>query len=164
MTCAVAEEKQPSLGDIEAIYRASLSDFRRVARAVLGGRELARDAVQDGFVRAIRDRASFRGEGRLEAWVWKCVMNAVRTADRSKRRAGGESREVLAGPAAQTAAVFEDDVRVLINRLPERQRLVLFLRYYADLDYAGIADAMEISAGTVAASLHAAHQSLRQAL
>jgi RNA polymerase sigma factor (sigma-70 family) len=55
-------------------------------------------------------------------------------------------------------------VRALVNSLPERQRFVLFLRYYADLDYAGIGTALGISSGTVAASLHAAHQSLRRAL
>jgi RNA polymerase sigma factor (sigma-70 family) len=48
--------------------------------------------------------------------------------------------------------------------LPERQRLVLFLRYYADLDYAAIADALEIKSGTVAATLHTAHAALRRQL
>jgi RNA polymerase sigma factor (sigma-70 family) len=49
-----------------------------------------------------------------------------------------------------------------LARLPERQRLVLFLRYFADLPYDAIADALEISPGTVAATLNAAHQSLRR--
>jgi RNA polymerase sigma-70 factor (ECF subfamily) len=48
--------------------------------------------------------------------------------------------------------------------LPERQRLALFLRYYADLDYAGIAEALGISRGTVSATLHAAHASLQTKL
>jgi RNA polymerase sigma factor (sigma-70 family) len=51
-----------------------------------------------------------------------------------------------------------------VAALPERQRLVLFLRYYADLDYAAIAAILEIKEGTVGATLHAAHASLRQAL
>ena len=48
--------------------------------------------------------------------------------------------------------------------LPERQRLALFLRYYADLDYAGIAEALGISRGTVSATLHAAHANLQTKL
>lgn len=52
-------------------------------------------------------------------------------------------------------------LRVLMGRLPERQRLVLFLRYYADLDYKAIAAALDISPGTVGATLNAAHASLR---
>jgi len=48
--------------------------------------------------------------------------------------------------------------------LPERQRLVVFLRYYADLDYSAIAEALEISPGTVAATLNSARASLRSVL
>jgi RNA polymerase sigma factor (sigma-70 family) len=48
--------------------------------------------------------------------------------------------------------------------LPERQRLIVFLRYYADLDYRAIAAALEIEVGTVSAALSAAHRSLRNAL
>ena len=48
--------------------------------------------------------------------------------------------------------------------LPERQRLILFLRHYADLDYETIAAAVGIRRGTVAAALHAAHRTLRHAL
>jgi RNA polymerase sigma factor (sigma-70 family) len=51
-----------------------------------------------------------------------------------------------------------------VARLPERQRLALFLRYYADLDYESIAAALEVSSGTVGATLNAAHSSLRRLL
>ena len=49
-------------------------------------------------------------------------------------------------------------------RRHERQREVLFLRYYADLDYATIAAALGISAGTVGATLSTARGVLRRAL
>jgi DNA-directed RNA polymerase specialized sigma24 family protein len=42
--------------------------------------------------------------------------------------------------------------------------LILFLRYYADLDYQQIADALELRRGTVSAALHSAHQTLRRHL
>ena len=51
-----------------------------------------------------------------------------------------------------------------VSELPERQRLVLFLRYYADLDYRAIASAVGISVGTVGSTLNAAHAALRDAL
>ena len=56
------------------------------------------------------------------------------------------------------------ELRVALARLPERQRTAVFLRYYADLDYAAIAEALGISAGTVAATLNAAHAALRTRL
>lgn len=51
--------------------------------------------------------------------------------------------------------------RELIAGLPERQRMVLFLRYFADMTYDAIAETLEISPGTVGATLNAAHASLR---
>ena len=51
-------------------------------------------------------------------------------------------------------------VAAAVAALPERQRTALFLRYYADLDYAGIAEALGIAVGTVSATLHAARANL----
>jgi RNA polymerase sigma factor (sigma-70 family) len=49
-------------------------------------------------------------------------------------------------------------------RLTERQRLVLFLRYYGDLDYTAIAYALGITSGTVGATLTAARSALAREL
>jgi RNA polymerase sigma factor (sigma-70 family) len=53
-------------------------------------------------------------------------------------------------------------VRAWVSSLPERQRLVVFLRYFADLDYRSIAAALDVEVGTVSATLAAAHASLRR--
>ncbi|MGI8478502.1 MAG: RNA polymerase sigma factor, partial [Gaiellaceae bacterium] len=66
-----------TLDEIESIYRTRLPDFRRVAAAILGDRELALDAVQEGFALAVRERSSFRGDGPLEAWLWRIIVNAA---------------------------------------------------------------------------------------
>jgi RNA polymerase sigma factor (sigma-70 family) len=58
----------------------------------------------------------------------------------------------------------ETNVRTWIAALPERQRLAVFLRYYADLDYRAIAAALEIEVGTVSATLASAHSALRKQL
>ena len=42
--------------------------------------------------------------------------------------------------------------------------MAVYLRYYADLDYRAIADALEVEIGTVSATLGSAHQALRQSL
>lgn len=146
-----------SLTELEQLYRERYHVFLRVARAVCG--HDAADAVHDAFVQAVRKRRSFRGEGNLEAWVWRMVVNAALKRRRQPR---------LAVPAEEVADSgrngFGDPLRALIASLPEQQRLVVFLRHYADLDYAAIAAVLEIKTGTVGATLHAAHASLRQAL
>jgi RNA polymerase sigma-70 factor, ECF subfamily len=145
---------------IEAIYREHLADFRRVAAAIVGDVERGSDAVQEAFGNALRKRKSFRGEGSLEAWLWRLVVNHARDELRAARRApvpvllsaNGNATSEDAGLAAAVAA------------LPERQRLAVFLRYYADLDYAAIAEALGVKGGTVAAALNAAHDNLRKTL
>lgn len=150
-----------TLDELERTYRARLPEFRRVAAAIVGDRELALDAVQEGFALAVRERASFRGQGPLEAWLWRIVVNAARAHLRRRRDAVEIERLAMGNGHAEEP---EDRVRAAIVLLPERQRHVLFLRYYADLDYAAIAEALEISVGTVGATLSAAHTSMSRLL
>jgi RNA polymerase sigma-70 factor, ECF subfamily len=139
--------------ELEALYRARLPEFTRAAAAIAGDLEAGRDAVQDAFAKALRKRRSYR-DGNLEAWVWRIVVNAARDAGRRKRKL----------PAPMPVEARADQLGLPLELLTERQREVLFLRYYADLDYAVIADALGISAGTVGATLTAARQTLRNAL
>jgi RNA polymerase sigma-70 factor (ECF subfamily) len=53
------------------------------------------------------------------------------------------------------------DLREELRNLPERQRLAVFLHYYADLPYAEVAELLDVAPGTVAASLNAARKTLR---
>jgi RNA polymerase sigma-70 factor (ECF subfamily) len=150
------------LEEIEAVYRRRVHEFRGVAAAILRDREAAFDAVQDAFALAVRRRASFRGAGSLDAWLWRIV---VRTAlDAARRR----PHEGLAVTPADTGNGHRphahDDVQQAIASLPERQRLALFLRYYADLGYREIADVLGVEVGTVSASLSAAHAAVRRRL
>jgi RNA polymerase sigma factor (sigma-70 family) len=147
------------LAELERLYRERYPVFLRVARATVRDQGAAADAVQDAFVQAVRNRRSFRGEGTLEAWVWRMVVNAAR----QRRRELGERVEA-AEVADMSRNGFGDPVRAAAAALPERQRLVLFLRYYADLDYAAIAAILDVKEGTVGATLHAAHATLREAL
>jgi DNA-directed RNA polymerase specialized sigma24 family protein len=73
-------------------------------------------------------------------------------------------RAIRREAATNGASPHADELRARITLLPERQRLVLFLRYHADLDYASIATALQVAPGTVAATLHAAHAALRRTL
>jgi RNA polymerase sigma-70 factor, ECF subfamily len=152
--------------EIERIYRAGYGRFLRVAVAILREEQLAEEAVHDGFVRALRHRRGFGARGSLEAWLWRIVVNEAR------RRGAAERRTVLVAPTelAEAAAAASNGhrehgaVEALVAALPERQRLALFLRYYADLDYEAIAEALGVKPGTVAATLHAARASLRRDL
>jgi RNA polymerase sigma factor (sigma-70 family) len=151
------------LEELEAIYRRGYSSFLRVSAGIVGDVELAADAVHDGFVGAVRGRERYRGEGTLEAWVWRAVVNAARRRAELRGRHAAEELEVDVR-ADDVEPGLGDPVREAIANLPERQRLVLFLRYFADLDYRTIAEVVSVEIGTVGATLHAAREAIRPTL
>jgi RNA polymerase sigma factor (sigma-70 family) len=153
---------QRMLQAIEAVYRERGGDFFRFALARTSDPELARDAVQEGFARAIRSRHSFRGSGPLDAWVGRCVLNAAIDASHAVRALGVD--DVPDDRAAPTVETPGQDVRAAVRQLPIRQRDSLFLRYYLDYDYATIAEILGMEVGTVSATLHAARENLMHAL
>jgi RNA polymerase sigma-70 factor (ECF subfamily) len=143
---------------IEELYRHGYRRYLRLATAVTGSPEAAADAVQEGFARALRERHSLRSDDALGAWVWRLVLNAA--IDHARRSA----REVAGDPPERAAAEPADlrELRRAVAALPERQRHALFLRHYADLSYEEIAAVLGVARGTVAATLHAAHEALRE--
>jgi RNA polymerase sigma factor (sigma-70 family) len=155
--------ERAALEAIERVYRERGRDFQRLALAQTGDLERARDAVQEGFARAIRRRSSFRGAGSIEAWLARCVINAAHDA---RRKTGDSGRADQSVDLVGTSDSEADDlvVREAVTQLPRRQRDALFLRYYLDFDYAAIAEALGVEVGTVSATLHAARTSLRQVL
>jgi RNA polymerase sigma factor (sigma-70 family) len=161
-------ERDALLDEIAALYEADYWRFVRVATAVTGNAESARDVVQDAFANLVRHRRRHRADASLGAWAWRVVVNTARShlraaayADRAVQRAGLLERDLGSGRRADPD---ERALEALLRGLPERQRLVVFLRHYADLDYASIAEALSIRVGTVGATLNAAHATLRAAL
>jgi RNA polymerase sigma-70 factor (ECF subfamily) len=154
-------EKTRRLAEIEQIYRARLPELWRVAAAISGSRQAAPDLVQEAFVRAVRRIDSFRGDGPLDGWVWRIVVNV---ATNSRREPVTVTLAEERGAEASPSGTAQAEVVAALSRLSERQRLVLFLRYYADLDYATIAGALSISSGTVGATLTTARAAVGQAL
>jgi RNA polymerase sigma factor (sigma-70 family) len=113
--------------------------------------------------RAVHRRGEFRHEGSLEGWIWRIVVTCAR--DGVRRLAATQALPLEVGDARhalEASAGADEELGALVARLPERQRLVLFLRYYADLDYATIAQALAISGGTVGATLAQARDALLQ--
>ena len=155
-----------TLAELERLYLGRFPEYLRVATALTGSVESGREAVHDGFVNAVRWRSQFRGRGTLEGWVWKAVVNSALSRQRYDRRRPVRELEAVSEAACDLPPDAEvlADVRSAVSALPERQRLALFLRYYADLDYQSIADVTGVSEGTVGATLHAAHRALRERL
>jgi RNA polymerase sigma-70 factor (ECF subfamily) len=140
---------------IEALYRERYGRFRDGVATITGDYDSARDVVQETFARALRGRRGFRGEGSLEGWVWRI---ALRTAREHLRRRTPSLNGVVA------AELVEPDrdpaLGEALRTLPPKRRLIVFLRYFADLSYAEIAELCCVTEGTVGATLAQAHAAL----
>ena len=143
---------------IEDVYIRRYAGFHRGVAALVGA-ELAHDTVPEGCARALRRRAHFAGAGPLDAWIWRIVVRTALDIRRTRGPAIGGPREV-----APAAAERDPELAAALRSLPPRRRLVVFLRYFADLSYAEIAEACGLKEGTVAATLAQAHAELKRAL
>jgi RNA polymerase sigma-70 factor (ECF subfamily) len=154
--------REASLEALESLYRADLPRFVRAATAIVGDDGAGRDAVQEAFAQAVKKRASFKGDAPLLAWVWRIVINEALALRRRRTPELASDPEISAARSVDCVPEQDAAVRAWVTALPERQRIVVFLRYFADLDYRSIATALEIEVGTVSATLAAAHASLRR--
>jgi RNA polymerase sigma factor (sigma-70 family) len=163
----VDRKRSPRGATLEAlaeVYERGFHTYLRVAEAIVGDPYAAHEVVQEAFARAIRSRSGYRETGSLEGWIWRTLVNTARTVRRDSSPPHVPLQELREEPTGPTSDEKPDDLRAAVAALPDRQRLVLFLRYYADLDYRAIADALEIETGTVAATLSQAHAALKQTL
>src|SRR5918992_391064 len=100
---------------IEDVYSRRYAGFHRGVAALIGS-DLAHDAVQEGFARALRHRRRYNGTGTLDGWIWRIV---VRTA-LDMRRGGGRA-DALPPELALGAAELDPELAAAIRALPPRR-------------------------------------------
>ena len=142
-------------GAIEELYRQRYARFRNGVAPIAGSYDAAHDAVQEGFARALRASRQYSGRGSLEGWVWRIVLRTALEQRRPGEELGLDDVDpVFVEPERDFA------LATAVQALPPQRRLVVFLRYFADLQYRTIAEALAIDEGTVAATLAQAKQAL----
>jgi RNA polymerase sigma-70 factor (ECF subfamily) len=145
---------------LEDVYRRRHQAFANALAAVTGSRDLADEVVQESFARALAARDRYRGDGALEAWVWRI---AIRTGLEFRRRRSELGTDEQLDPQLPEPE-RDPELAAAIRSLPPRRRLVVLLRYVGDLSYADIARVCGISEGTVAATLAQARDGLAEEL
>lgn len=145
---------------LEELYRERYPRFLNTLATVTGSWESAHDAVQETFARAYANRSRWRAESSLETWVWRI---GLRTALRFRRdlehaRLNGSFDPGLVDPESDPA------LAEAVRALPPKRRLMVFLRYFADLPYQDIARICGTSEGTVAATLSQARDALHETM
>ena len=143
-------------GDPDAfgeLFRRHRDRMWAVALRTCGDREIAADAVQDGFLAAFRRADSFRGDAAVTTWLHRIVVNAC--LDRLRRRRPTsplpeyESVEFADRRDDHGSTESALDVRAALARLPEGQRLALVLVDMHGLGVAETARVLGVAEGTV---------------
>ena len=144
---------------------------------LLHDREVAADVSNRAFFKAYEHLESFDESRPLRAWLLRIAANEALNELRTRRReaartvSGAEAEiefeQIHGGPdpgeivsRRETSA----DIRDAVLRLPEPQRVVVVLRYFADLAYADIAELTHQSVNNVGVTLLRARERLRRDL
>lgn len=185
------------LSDADAVERARGGDheaFRvlveryqgrayRLAARVLGDPDLARDAVQDGFLKAYGSLEKFEGRSSFYTWLYRLIFNLcidMKRRDKSGRHVewddevardvalgvpGSSSPRELGQPGQELErGELREALAKAIDALPDDAKRTLLLREVDGLSYAEIAKSLGIPKGTVMSRLHHARRRVRELL
>ena len=162
-------------GDREA-FGALVEQYRdnvyRLAYRMCGNAYDADEAAQEAFVAAWRALPNFRGDAKFSTWLYRLTTNAAIDVMRREKRhqtvGDGEMIEVAddADSPQETVERTEQQeaVQKALSTLSEEYREVLLLRYMEELDYAEIAEVLQLPSGTVKSRINRAKAALKTAL
>jgi RNA polymerase sigma factor (sigma-70 family) len=159
-------------GWIQCLLEQYEKPLMRYAAQLLGGDvDLARDAVQDTFLRLCREpRAEI--EPHAAAWLYTVCRNRVFDMKRKESRvvafAEGEELEHPGSEPSPAHAVEQRDslsrINAVLSRLPDNQREVVRLKFQGGLSYKEISEVTRLSVTNVGFLLHTALKSVRATL
>lgn len=135
-----------------------------LARGLLGGdRELARDAVQDTWMRVIRSARTHRGDASVKTWLYRILVH--RCHDLRSKRGRHNAAPLADAPAGDTDdAAGTQALLAALDALTPPNRILVLLCYHQGLTHAEAAAVMEIPIGTLKSRLHGLLTKLRETL
>jgi RNA polymerase sigma-70 factor (ECF subfamily) len=140
-----------------------------VVRGVAGQRGETDDIVQEVFIKIFRALGDFRGDSRLSTWIYRIARNeSLNAIDRRRPQVIpiDDCEELpAAGESPETSCrrrISRERLERFMERLDEKQRVAIELRYIGDKSYEEIAESMDIPLGTVKTYIYRAKLSLKR--
>ena len=149
---------------LREVYDVSYRRLVTQLYAVCGDQQVAEDAVQDAFVKAIARQHELAGLSNPEAWLRTVAINHVRSG---WRRASSFRRLVTRLPGVTHPVELGPDhvaIMTALRALPQELREVVALYYLGDLPVAEVAQALGLPQGTVKTRLAKARAELADLL
>jgi RNA polymerase sigma-70 factor (ECF subfamily) len=154
-----------------------------VMRHLVGSKEEAEDLAQEVFLRVYRARKKYRPRAKFSTWLFTIANNLALNALRSRQRKpvvpldvrdsgplGPRPAEQLVRDRASQpgARIQQQELAAVIAQalegLNERQRVAVILNKFEDMNYAEIAEVMNLTTKAVKSLLSRARENLREAL
>jgi RNA polymerase sigma-70 factor (sigma-E family) len=156
-------ERRPA--DFSSFYAAYRDQCLRAVLASTGDRQAAEEMVAEAFARAWASWGKVSRYRSPQAWVVRTALNAGVSSWRKRRREvflePGQVPDLVSAAAETDAGRRVSAVMEVLARLPQRQREVVALRFFLDLDTPATAKVLGIAPGTVTAHLARAMAALR---
>lgn len=137
------------------------------ARRLLVSHDDAQDAVQETFIKVFRSFHSLKEAKALRSWIYRIATNeALRTIERNKtsRLLTGSIDDSATDIAAADYTDYTDLEAVKLQKailsLPPKQQATFNMRYYDEMEYSQIAEAMETTVSTVKVNYHLAKEKI----
>jgi RNA polymerase sigma-70 factor (sigma-E family) len=157
--------------DFAEFYERARDGCFRAVLASVGDRHQAEELVAEAFARAWAHWRKVRKHPAPEAWIVRTALNThVSWWRRRRREVAWEALDRVPdgepgrGGSQDAATAVEATLMTALRALPVRQREVVALRVFLDLDTRATAAALGIAPGTVQAHLHRATKALRAEL
>mgnify|MGYP004516095357 FL=1 len=159
------QSERDSRSELERLMEQYGSGLLRMCALYLKDTELAKDAVQDAFLKAYRHLGDYRGEGSEKAWLTSICINVCRDMLRTAWFRHQTGMDIHTLPETAVEFSFPDDtVLAEVLRLPQKYREVVLIRYYEQLKLNEIATVLGLSLGKVRSRLNRANEILRSRL
>lgn len=142
--------------NLEEVFRADGSKMWRALFAYTGDREVASDALAEGFAQALARGADLRSPA---AWIWRATFRIA--AGELKRRGQLTTSAIEQGEEMPESV---RDIVAALQRLSPKQRAAVVMHDYADLPSAEVASLLGTSAATVRVHLSQGRRRLRKLL
>jgi RNA polymerase sigma-70 factor (ECF subfamily) len=154
--------------EFRTLYDTVFPILFRVAYRIAGSKEAAEDLCQDAFFRLFEKNIDFPTLDDAKYWLIRVVKNAslnyAKRKDREKKAYQKAFREdVRVEETGETALIKKEikaEIQEALKQLPEKLRMVLILKEYADLNYKEIGRTLGISEGNVKVRVFRARERL----
>ena len=140
-------------------------------RRLVVSHEDAEDILQETFINVYRFADSFKGESKVFTWLYRIATNECTKHFRKNKNWLKNAELITDKIMSDLSGNDSDDSEAMlvkfqqaILKLPEKQRLVFYLRYYDELSYQEISQILNSSVNTLKTNYHYASEKIRQYL